>query len=409
MGFFILKNIQMAYHKNLIDAVVQAIIEVFGDRRHADRLIQILFKNNKKWGARDRKFIAENIYEIIRWWRLLWTSLGESESLDRKNIYRLLGAHLIISGKELPHFNEFSGLESFSILDRYNEAKKIRKLRESIPDWLDELGIKQVDDWENVIHILNKEAEVVIRVNRIVTNKDELSRLLNNEGIETYSLDWAPDALVLKERQNIFLSPNYKKGLFEVQDASSQMVAPFLDVAEGMRVIDACAGAGGKSLHLANLMNNKGKIIALDIHDWKLSSLRKRAKRDKISIIEPRLIQSSKVIKRLKESADRVLLDVPCSGLGVLRRNPDTKWKLNEAILEGVKKGQAEILDNYSAMVKPGGKLVYSTCSILKSENETQVENFLNRNNSFRLEKMEKLSPLKTGFDGFFMASMLKL
>lgn len=399
----------MVYHKNLLTAVVNSTIEIFGEKRHPDRLMQILFKNNRKWGSRDRKFVAENIYEIVRWWRLLWTTLDEPESLESKVIYRLLGALLVIKGLELPKFPEFSNLSKEHLLERYSESLKIRKLRESIPDWLDELGSQEVDNWEQVITTLNKEAEVVLRVNRITTSKEKLISELAQEGIETYTLNWAPDALVLKERQNIFLSPTYNKGYFEVQDASSQLVAPFVEAEEGMRVIDACAGAGGKSLHLANLMNNKGKIIALDIHDWKLNSLKIRAKRDKITVIEPRLIQSNKVIKRLKESADRVLLDVPCSGLGVLRRNPDTKWKLNPGILESLKKTQSEILDKYRTMVKPGGNLIYTTCSILSSENEQQVENFLVRNKSFKLNKMELISPVLHGFDGFFMASMKRV
>ncbi|MHC1739044.1 MAG: RsmB/NOP family class I SAM-dependent RNA methyltransferase [Ignavibacteriaceae bacterium] len=399
----------MVYHKNLLDAVVNSTIEIFGERRHADRLIQTLFRNNRKWGSRDRKFIAENIYEIVRWWRLLWATLGEQESLDRAIIYRLLGALLVVKGLELPKFPEFSNLNKDNLLEQYNESRKIRKLRESIPDWLDDLGSSEVGNWDQVIGALNKEAEVVLRVNRITTSKDKLISELAKEGIETYTLDWAPDALVLKERQNIFLSPSYSKGYFEVQDASSQLVAPFIEAEEGMRVIDACAGAGGKSLHLANLMNNKGKIIALDIHDWKLSSLKTRAKRDKITVIEPRLIQSNKVIKRLKESADRVLLDVPCSGLGVLRRNPDTKWKLNPGILDELKKNQSEILDKYSTMVKPGGNLIYTTCSILPSENQQQVENFLAGNKAFSLQKMEIISPVLHGYDGFFMASMKKV
>lgn len=398
----------MAYHKNLLDAVVNSTIEIFGEKRHADRLIQTLFRNNRKWGSRDRKFVAENIYEIVRWWRLLWATLGEPESLDKEATYRLLGTLLIIKGLELPTFPEFSNLKKDTLLENYTQARKTRKLRESIPDWLDDLGYAEVGNWEQVIAALNKEAEVVLRVNTITTNKEKLISELAKEGIQTYTLDWAPDALVLKERQNIFLSPSYNKGYFEVQDASSQLVAPFVDAEEGMRVIDACAGAGGKSLHLANLMHNKGKIIALDIHDWKLDSLKLRARRNKITVIEPRLIQSNKVIKRLKESADRVLLDVPCSGLGVLRRNPDTKWKLSPAILEELKKNQSEILDKYSTMVKPGGNLIYTTCSILPSENRQQVENFLASNKTFSLQKMETISPVLHGYDGFFMASMKK-
>ena len=179
----------------------------------------------------------------------------------------------------------------------------------------------------------------------------------------------------------------FKKGLFEVQDASSQLVAEFLDVKEGMRVVDTCAGAGGKTLHLASLMKNKGNIIALDIYKSKLKQLKIRAKRNGVHNIDIRPIESSKTIKKLKEKADRVLIDAPCSGIGVLKRNPDAKWKLQEKFIEDIKKTQAEILDKYSQIVKKGGKMVYATCSILPSENEEQINKFLKQHPKFKLIK----------------------
>jgi len=176
-----------------------------------------------------------------------------------------------------------------------------------------------------------------------------------------------------------------------------------------MRVVDACAGGGGKTLHLAALMKNKGRIIAMDTEDWKLDELKKRARRAGASdIIETRVIDSSKVIKRLENSADQLLLDVPCSGLGVLRRNPDAKWKLSADFIEKVKIQQLEILSQYSSMLKPGGVLVYSTCSIFPSENEKQVESFLqSEGGKFDLLEQKTLLP-SAGFDGFFMARMKK-
>jgi 16S rRNA (cytosine967-C5)-methyltransferase len=182
-----------------------------------------------------------------------------------------------------------------------------------------------------------------------------------------------------------------------------------LDPKPGERVIDACAGAGGKSLHLAALMKNKGKILSLDIHERKLEELRKRASRAGADIIETRTIDSSKVIKRLEETADRLLLDVPCSGLGVLRRNPDSKWKLSDEEIEKLRALQSQILESYSKMVKPGGRMVYATCSILPSENERQVEEFLkNAGGTFELLEERKFAPGKDGFDGFYAASLQK-
>ena len=232
--------------------------------------------------------------------------------------------------------------------------------------------------------------------------------MLHEEEIETETVPSAPDALVLVERKNVFLSQAFKKGLFEVQDASSQLVAPFLDVKPGQRVIDACAGAGGKTLHLASLMENKGQIIALDIHGHKLAELKKRAKRDGAHNTETRTIEGTKSIKKLKGKADRVLIDAPCSGIGVLKRNPDSKWKLNADFIERIRKTQAEILDQYASMVKTGGKLVYATCSILPSENEKQVKAFLANHKEFEMIKDKKVSPAASGFDGFYMALMEK-
>jgi 16S rRNA (cytosine967-C5)-methyltransferase len=208
----------------------------------------------------------------------------------------------------------------------------------------------------------------------------------------------------------VFRHAAFKAGLFEVQDASSQLVAAALAVEPGMRVIDACAGAGGKALHLAALMENKGKILAMDVEEWKLQQTKLRARRDGVSIIEPKAIEGTKTIKRLKESADRLLLDVPCSGLGVLRRNPDTKWKLSLDSIQKVQETQQEILQSYPSMLKPGGQMVYATCSILPSENELQVKKFLESEagKNFELIEDKKVLAQESGFDGFYIARLMK-
>jgi 16S rRNA (cytosine967-C5)-methyltransferase len=175
-----------------------------------------------------------------------------------------------------------------------------------------------------------------------------------------------------------------------------------------MRVIDACAGAGGKSLHLAAIMKNKGRIIAMDVESHKLEELKKRARRAGVDNLETRLIESSKTIKRLENAADRLLLDVPCSGLGVLKRNPDAKWKLSPEFVSNVRELQQHILTDYSMMLKPGGIMVYSTCSILPSENGKQVEGFI-QSNKDKFELMdEKTCWPSEGFDGFYMARIKK-
>lgn len=177
---------------------------------------------------------------------------------------------------------------------------------------------------------------------------------------------------------------------------------------EGMRVVDACAGAGGKTLHLAALMQNKGQIIGLDIYEWKLAELKRRAKRAGAHNIETRVITDNKVIKRLHEKADRLLIDAPCSGLGVLKRNPDSKWKIDQAFIDRIKGEQFQILSDYSKIIKKGGKMIYATCSILPSENEKQVERFLKENTDYKLLKDHKILPSQ-GYDGFYMALIERL
>ena len=165
---------------------------------------------------------------------------------------------------------------SRKIKGRFDELSKIRKYKESIPDWMDELGIKELgeDIWTKEIAMQNKQADVILRVNTLKTTKKDLQTRLQSEEIETEFLDQYPYALKLKERANVFKTEAFKDGWFEVQDASSQLVADFLDVKPGMKVVDTCAGAGGKTLHLASLMENKGQVIAMDIYESKLKKLK---------------------------------------------------------------------------------------------------------------------------------------
>jgi len=260
-------------------------------------------------------------------------------------------------------------------------------------DWLDELAVKELGEktWSKEVVALNEQASVILRVNTLKTTKEKLQSELFDVSIETESIKGHPDALRLVERANVFTTDAFKKGYFEVQDASSQLVAEFLDVKSGMKVVDTCAGAGGKTLHLSALMENKGQVIAMDIYENKLKELKRRAKRNGAHNIDMRVIDSTKPIKKLHNKADRVLIDAPCSGLGVLRRNPDAKWKLQPEFIENIKETQLEILNSYSKMVKPGGKLVYATCSILPSENQNQVKNFLDSNKEFKFIKDKKI------------------
>ena len=399
-------------HKNLAVAVISCLDSIFNQNLQADKVISKMLKSDKRWGKRDRGFIAENTYEIIRWKRLYAELAGVKETFAKVDLWRLLSVRWVLQGIPLPAWDEVRGTPARRIKGMYDGLQQHRAIVCSITDWLDEIGLANFGktQWQRELDALNTQASVVLRVNRLQTNPKTLQNELVAEGIQTVLHRTYPDALILQERANVFETDAFQRGLFEVQDASSQLVASFTEVSPGMQVIDACAGAGGKSLHLAALMENKGQLTALDIYPHKLHELKRRARRAGAYNITTRHIKSNKVIKKLHGRADRVLIDAPCTGLGVLRRNPDAKWKIDAEFLERVKKTQEHIIHNYATMVKPGGKLVYATCSILKEENQSQVEVFLQSEigKQFTLEKERFISPAKSGFDGFYMAKMLR-
>ncbi|WP_353083551.1 methyltransferase domain-containing protein [Flavobacterium sp.] len=398
----------MRLHRNLVYTTIDSLNAIFNEGDYADKAVARALKKDKRWGSSDRKFVAETIYEVVRWKRLYAEIAEVKEPYNREDIWRMFAVWAVLRGYPIPDWRQLEGTPERKIKGKFDELSKIRKMRESIPDWMDELGIKELGEatWTKEIAAQNKQAQVILRVNTLKTTKEKLRAILMDLNIETDFLKDQPDALVLKERANVFMTDAFKEGLFEVQDASSQLVAAFLGVAPGMRVVDTCAGAGGKTLHLASLMENKGQLIAMDLYESKLKQLKLRAKRNGAFNIEYRIIDTTKVIKKLHEKADRVLIDAPCSGLGVLKRNPDAKWKLQPEFIDNIRKVQSEVLENYSKIVKPGGKLVYATCSILPSENQEQVAKFLKTEigQQFKLEKDCKILSSESGFDGFYMA-----
>ena len=398
----------MRLHRNLVFTTIDSLMAIFNEEEYADKVVARALKKDKRWGSHDRKFVAETIYEIVRWKRLYAEIAEVKEPFDRDKIWRIFAVWAVLRGYTLPDWKYFEDTPVRRIKGKFDELTKTRKFRESIPDWMDELGVKELGEetWTKELAAQNEQAKVILRVNKLKTTKEKLRAILMDLNIETEFHKDYPDALILTERANVFLTDAFKDGLFEVQDASSQLVAYFLDVKPGMRVVDTCAGAGGKTLHLASLMENKGQLIAMDLYESKLKQLKIRAKRNGAFNIEPRVIESTKTIKKLYDKADRVLIDAPCSGLGVLKRNPDSKWKLQPEFIDNIRKVQAEVLENYSKIVKPGGKLVYATCSVLPSENQEQIKHFLSTEigKEFTFVEDKKVLAHESGFDGFYMA-----
>ncbi|GAK96976.1 tRNA and rRNA cytosine-C5-methylase [Nonlabens tegetincola] len=402
----------MRFHHNLVVATTQALHNIFNDGKYADQAIQKILKKDTRWGSRDRAFIAETTYDIVRYKRLYSAIADVQEPFKPQDLWRLTSVWIILKGHDLPAWEEYYNTPVRRIKGRFDELRKKRVMRESIPNWMDELALNQLEEsfWEKELHALNEQANVVLRVNELKTDINTLKEKLVAHDIATDISPEFPNALVLRERANVFSLPEFQDGLFEVQDAGSQKIAPFLQVEPGMRILDACAGAGGKTLHLAALTQNKGQIIATDIYSSKLKELKRRARRAGAHNIETRLIDTTKVIKKLHGKMDRILIDAPCSGLGVLRRNPDAKWKLEPQFLETIQNTQQEILQSYSKVLKSGGKLVYATCSILPSENQDQVKIFLESEigKEFELEEEKSLFAHLDGFDGFYMARLSK-
>ncbi len=374
---------------------------VFWENQYAAKAIQTTFRNHKQWSDKEKAVFTDCVYDIIRHWRLLWYLLEKKpSSRDLDDLVQIYS-----------RFKDLHDQSTSALKRRMESIKHVRVIAQSLPDWLDERAERELKErWESVVKALNRPADLDIRVNTLKITKKDLITILRKEGVAVKPLEGYPDALRLTEKRNVFVLPSFSEGLFEVQDAASQRVSHILDPCEGMRVIDACAGEGGKTLHLATLMKNKGKVIALDTQEWRLAELRKRAVKAGIDTIETRCISSSKVYKRLEGTADRLLLDAPCSGLGTLRRNPDIKWKLKSDDLERLITLQRDLLERYSSLTKPGGRMVYSVCSILPSECEAQIEGFLRTHTAtFRLIREHRCWPDTDNTDGFYMAGLERI
>jgi 16S rRNA (cytosine967-C5)-methyltransferase len=392
----------MKLYRNLVNAVAETLSEIFTKNRYADKALEKLFKQNPKWGSRDRRFVAESVYDIVRYYRFY------SELADTKNNFWFITAvYLVEKGIELPEWQEFKHVDPAYIFKKKNLISGDKMVRESYPNWLWNYGAAELGEeaWETEASAMNEPAPVVLRVNTIKTTESSLKEELQKQEIIIKKIEELKSAYILEKRENVFRNNLFKEGWFEIQDAGSQQISEFVNPSEKDLVIDACAGAGGKSLHLAALMKNKGKIISMDVEAWKLDELKKRARRAGAFNIETKLIEENKTVKLFSKRADKLLLDVPCSGSGVIKRNPDAKWKLNEEIIEKTILLQKDILKHYSEMVKPGGSLIYGTCSIFPSENEKQIEYFMQIRPEFTFVQEKRILPSE-GFDGFYMCEL---
>ncbi|NMG71562.1 RsmB/NOP family class I SAM-dependent RNA methyltransferase [Parazoarcus communis] len=389
----------------------------------ADAVLSRHFRDNRELGQRDRAFIAETVYGIVR--RLRWLRrLAGAGATPRQLLLAWLAR-----GEGWP-MRQFEGLASATERD-WIETIKSATLdegsvaeRADMPDWLVERLLAQHDESSliKLAQSLNRPAPLDLRVNLLKADRDVVLARLREEGLAAESCRLSPQGIRLGGKPALQKHPLFLDGSFEVQDEGSQLLGLLVQPKRGELVVDFCAGAGGKTLQLGAMMRSTGRLYAFDVSEKRLAKLKPRMARAGLSNVHPVLIahENDAKVKRLAGKADRVLVDAPCSGLGTLRRNPDLKWRQSDAAVDEMVVKQGAILAAAARLVRPGGRLVYATCSLLAEENDAVVDAFLAAQPGFRAVSAEsvleaqgvtlttgerlRLSPDAHDTDGFFAA-----
>lgn len=389
----------------------------------ADAMLSRYFRENREIGHRDRGFIAESVYGIVR--RLTWVKrLAGADAQPRAYLLAWLAR-----GEGWP-MRQFEGLVSAAELEWVSALKGSEPTavslgdRTDLPDWLVSrlLESRSEDELITLVHGLNRSAPLDIRVNVLKASRDEVLEGLAAGGFKAAPCPLSPHGIRFAGKPALHKHPLFLEGVIEVQDEGSQLLGFLTQPKRGELVVDFCAGAGGKTLHLGALMRSTGRLYAFDVSEKRLARLKPRVARSGLSNVHPILVAHERdaKIKRLVGKADRVLVDAPCSGLGTLRRNPDLKWRQTpESVTEMVAK-QAAILESAARLVRPGGRLVYATCSLLAEENDGIVDAFMSAHPEFveldaseilqkqniglKTGKRLRLTPHEHDTDGFFAA-----
>ena len=332
-------------------------------------------------------------------------SAAVNESVELSKKFCGIGASKFVNGVlrsavREPHKSDFSTGDDINSL----------ALRNFHPAWLVKLFVEEfgLDATKKILKFDNTDPPLCLRVNFLKITREKILDALKNSGMQAEPSTFAPEGIICKNLGALDKFQPLRAGLCQVQDESSMTAARFLNPAAGEFVIDACAAPGGKATHLAELMQNRGRIIAADIYETKLEHIKANAARLGIKIIEPLLIDAREIGNKFSAQADKVLVDAPCSGLGVLRRKADIRWKKTPAELAELPDLQIKILSSAAETLKIGGALVYSTCTITRRENQGVVENFLAANPNFELAEIKNFLPHVTNTDGFFAAKLIR-
>jgi 16S rRNA (cytosine967-C5)-methyltransferase len=431
-----------------IAATIELLDEITGrSERPADLVANAFFRARRFIGSGDRRAVAERTWGILRRYGQLrwWLERTRHPGRDAR---AMVAADLMLVdsmpiSELLTHFD--GGTYRPDPLDE-GELGALRQMEghslphPDQPDWV-RLNVQEWvaphlqeaygPSWGREIAALETPPPVDLRVNRLKATVEQARRALEAEGVETEPMRFAPNGLRLKRRLSVVTGRAFQDGLVEIQDEGSQLVAALVDAQPGMQVADYCAGAGGKTLAIAAGMNNKGRVVAMDVYESRLDRSAQRLRRAGAHNVERRALDgdNAKWLKRQKGAFDRVLVDAPCTGTGTWRRNPDGRWTLAPEDLAELVPKQGAILDAASRLVKPGGGLIYATCSVLPAENEKQIASFLETHPDFSVVPVSdlwrdvimteappqidaspylRLSPLQHGTDGFFAAALVR-
>ncbi len=413
----------------------------------ADGTLKAYFAKRRYAGSKDRAAVTDAVYRILRHRARLHAVLAAAGAMSSPRLMAL--GDLVVLGHAADAEVEalFSGdkfapetlnEDERALLPRLRDVdpeQLPRSARLEYPDWMEPmLEARFGDAFEGELAAMDDRAPVTIRANRLKATRDELRDRLDGDGVVSTHCRFAPDGLGVEDGKGLNQTAAFRDGLFEMQDEGAELAALIADARPGAQVLDLCAGAGGKTLALAAAMGKSGQLYAADVDRRRLDELKRRAKRAGAHNIQPLLLEEAgkardQKLAELAGKLDRVILDVPCTGTGTWRRNPELRWRYGLEDLNDILVVQRRLLDEAAGLVKPGGRIVYVTCSLLPPENEDQIRGFLDRHPGFKLMAYElllpddvgglpasrsgldgalALTPATHGTDGFFIAVLVR-
>jgi 16S rRNA (cytosine967-C5)-methyltransferase len=418
--------------KALLEACADLLQQVLRFDHPADAVVSRYFREHRSLGPRERATLAETTYAVLRR-KLLFDHLAPSGSGPKARRLAILGFQgprdflkSALDEQEKRWLDQCDTIDPKDLLERH---------RHNLPDWLAQPLKEQLgDEFWPLAESLQESAPLDLRVNMLTDKREDVRHELQLAGLAAEPTPYSPWGLRLADKPALTKLDAFARGAIEVQDEGSQLLALLLEARRGEMVVDFCAGAGGKTLALGAAMRNTGRLYAFDVSAHRLEALKPRLARSKLSNVHPAAIahERDERVKRLSGKIDRVIVDAPCSGLGTLRRNPDLKWRQSAEAVQEMSIKQAAILRSAARLLKPGGRLVYATCSLLPQENEAIAQAFTAENTGFTvlpvgqiLEQAKvgsggltaggdgndlymRLWPHRHQTDGFFAAAWLK-